>query len=174
MAAVSVVLIVMTETRLPIVGFEKEFLDLLRETVSALPEGTAEFFVGQNPSRARQSFAYFRIKPTNPHSAGIEGYVYEGQGIDFTIGVATSGEVFVSSGKGARLNSRVDWFLRVCRAIFTTHSTETVTYDANGRPIRGRLVLSLDGRRIRLGASLVLWPIRLGKTTKQFSYEPYL
>lgn len=153
-------------------GFESEFLERIRELVDSLPKGTAELYIGHPPSHPK-SLPYFRITPTNPRSAKIQGFVCEGQGIDFTIGEATGGEGFVSRKKTARGTAHVEGFLRICHSVFTSNFSEVITLNSRGHRIHSEITLDVDGREIRLHSGWFLWRLFPKKTTKTFSYEPY-
>jgi hypothetical protein len=159
--------------RPPIQGFEAIFLERLDQLVRALPKGAADLYVGKHPSHTKSVFPYFCITPTNPRSAKVQGFVYEGQGIDFTIGQGTGGEVFVSREKTERQNANLERFLRMCEAVFTTSFNETLVCSRRGRVIWSRIELSLDGLTVRIGGRQVFWWLFPGRTTKQFLYEPY-
>jgi hypothetical protein len=153
-------------------GFETEFLERIRELVGSLPKGSAELYVGRHPSNPK-SLPYFRVTPTNSLAAEIEGYVCEGQGIDFKIGCATGGEVFVSSKRTARDRVRVEEFLEICRTVFASGLTETIVLNSSGARVHSEITLELKGRKIRLHSGWFLWRLFPNKTVKHLSYEPY-
>lgn len=162
----------MVETPVTIVGFEKEFLERLRKTVQSLPAGTADLYIGHYPSSPK-SFPWFRIMPTNPRAAKIEGFVIDGQGIDFMFGDASTGEVFVSPKRTSRQLAHVERFFRLCQAIFTEHAVELVVRNIKGRPIWTRLTIPVDGRTEKVGGGYFLWWLSPKRTKRVIRYEPY-
>src|SRR5579862_8795528 len=90
--------------------FEERIGARLSALVAALPNGTANLYVGANPTDPKALFPYFLITPSNPRSAKIRGYVVEGQGFDYTIGQATGGEIFVPPNNTARARAKEDRF----------------------------------------------------------------
>lgn len=99
--------------------------------------------------------------------------MYEGQGIDYTIGRGKGGEVFIPGPFNAQAKKRVDSFLRILNAVFTTQFREELTYNSGGSVIRSKIILSVDNTRVRLGGHFIFWWLRTGKTAKTYSYEPY-
>lgn len=157
---------------MPILEFEKRILNRLEATVLALPSGTAELYIGDYPGVEKSLFPYFSVTPTNPKSATIRGTVIEGQGIDFTIGHGTGGEIYIKEdGKDAR--TLENWFFKVCNAVFISRFSETLTYNASGRVIRSAIALQIDRRRVRLGGQHIFWWAFRRKTMKTFDYDPY-
>jgi hypothetical protein len=153
--------------------FEERVTARLKALVTVLPDGAATFYAGANPNAlAKSLFPYFCITPSNPKSATIRGYVIERQGIDFTIGQATGGEIFVANGS-ARARAHEDRFYQICQAVFTSSFTEYLTYSKRGRVIRSRIVLQLDSRSVQLGGHQLFWWAVLNRTEKCFHYEPY-
>jgi hypothetical protein len=154
-------------------GFEERVTARLNAMVAALPPGTATLYVGSDPNCvAKALFPYFRITPGNLKSATITGYLVEGQGIDFTIGQATGGEIFVSNDN-ARGGAEEDRFFRICQAVFTSSFTERLTYSKRGRVICSRIVLQLGSQSVRLGGHRFFWWAVPNRTEKLFHYEPY-
>jgi hypothetical protein len=172
LAAIGMGVVALVGETYAIPGFETEFLKRIRELVDSLPKGTAELYVGHHPSNPK-SLPYFCITPTNPRAAKIRGFVCEGQGIDFTIGEATGGEVFVSRKNTARGTAHVEGFLQLCHAVITANFAEVITLDSRGHKIHSEITLHIDGRRIYLHSGWFLWRLFPNKTTKTFSYEPY-
>ena len=171
MASVSMVVGV-TGSSATTLDFESEFLERIREIVGSLPKGSAELYVGRHPSHP-ESLPYFRVIPTNSLAAEIEGYVCEGQGIDFKIGCATGGEVFVSSKRTARDRARVEEFLEICRAVFASGLTEMIVFNSSGGRVHSEIALGFKGRKIRLHSGWFLWRLFPNKTVRHLSYEPY-
>jgi hypothetical protein len=156
----------------PIIGIERVFLEKLGDLLRTLPAGKAELSIGPDAtSHDAPLCPMFQITPANPRAARIRGFVCDGQGIDFTIGVATGGEVFIGRND-PRADLKIERFLALLRAVFTSSFVETVTYDRKGRPIRGR-IRDLGGHHVLGAGSIVLWPIRLGKSRKRIAYAPY-
>ena len=163
----------MVESSGAVQGFEHEFLERLRgDLVRALPEGTADFYVG-HPASHPNSLPYFRITPTNPRAAKIQGFVCEGQGIDFTIGEATGGEVFVSRKRNAEDRIGVEKFFQICRAVFTSHFSETIVLNPRGRRLWSKIVLTVDGRKVRLQGGSIFWFLFPRRAKRVICYEPY-
>jgi hypothetical protein len=153
--------------------FEERVVARLNAMVAALPNGTANLYVGADPNSPKSLFPYFRITPTNPRSATIRGHVVEGEGFDYAIGRGTSGEIFVSLNNSARARAREDKFFQICHAVFTSSFTEYLTYSSRGKVIRSRMVLQLDFRSVRLGRHQLFWWLALNRTEKCFHYDPY-
>jgi hypothetical protein len=152
--------------------FEKRVGGRLNDLVAALPSGTANVYLGADPSVPGALYPYFRITPTNPKSATIRGYVIGGQGLDFTIGQATGGEIFAPDST-ARSRANEDQFFQICQVVFTSSLTEYVTYSSRGRVIRSKIVLQLGSRSVRLGGHQLFWWAVLNRSKKNFHYEPY-
>jgi hypothetical protein len=156
----------------PILEFGKRILNRLEERVLALPAGTADLYIGDYPGVEKSVFPYFSVTPTNSKSATIRGAVISGQGIDFTVGHGTGGEIYIKNdGKVAR--TQENWFFKICDAVFTSWFSETLTFDAGGHVIRSALALQIDRRRVRLGGQHIFWWASRRKTMKTFDYEPY-
>jgi hypothetical protein len=156
----------------PINGIETRILERLRATVATLPAGAAELYTGRD-SVSQSPFPYFRVTPSNPRSAVIRGFVIDDQGIDFTIGHATGGEVVITREGGNRGKRREDWFFRVCHAVFTVHFSEKLIYSAGGRVIYSRIELEVDGRKVHIGGHQICWWLFPRRAAKCFSYGPY-
>ena len=153
--------------------FEERATARLNAMVGALPNGIATVHIGCDPdSVAKALFPYFRITPSNPKSATIRGYLIERQGIDFTIGEATGGEMFVPNDS-PRARANEERFFQICQAVFMSSFTEDLTYSRRGRVIRSKIVLQLDSRSLRLGGHQLFWWAALNRTEKRFYYEPY-
>ena len=152
--------------------FEERALARLNAMVAALPSGTATLYAGADPNFPKALFPYFRITPSNPKSATIRGHLIEGQGIDFAIGQATGGEIFVPNDS-ARGKAEEDRFFQICQAVFASSFTECLTYSKLGKVIRSKIVLRLDSRSVQLGGHQLFWWAVLNRTEKYFHYEPY-
>jgi hypothetical protein len=155
----------------PILEFEKRILNRLEEKVLALPAGTADLYIGDYPGVEKSVFPYFSVTPTNPKSATIRGAVIAGQGIDFTVGHGTGGEIYIKNGKVAR--TQENWFFKICDAVLTSRFSETLTFDSGGHVIHSTIALQIDGRRVRLGGQHIFWWAFRRKTMKTFVYDPY-
>lgn len=156
-------------------GFETKFLERLKTVVAALPAGrTAELSVSNERAGTRSSLPHFRIKPSNQRSARIEGFFIEGEGINFTMGEGTWRELYVTSETGVRQEKQIDRFFEICQTIFSSKSTEVLTYSSSARLIRSRLTAKVNGRDVLLGGGQqFFWWLFPGRVTKRFSYEPY-
>lgn len=154
------------------VGFEAEFMEKLRELVGTLPKGTAELYIGHVPAHPK-SLPFFRITPTNHQAAIIQGGVCDGQGIDFKIGQATGGEIFVSPKRTDRDNARVERFFQICRSVFSSNFCEVLILNSSGSKVWSRITLKVDGRRVRLGGGWIFWWLVPRKTKRVVCYEPY-
>jgi hypothetical protein len=146
------------------VGFEVHMIECLRAEIAALPERSAELYVGSDPRYPKSPFPFFRITPRNSQSAPIQGMIADYQGIDFTVGRGTGGEIPIG---------RADHFLRICRAVFTTRFSEVVVYSRRGRVIWSRVILKIDGHKVGIGGGQIFWWLFPKRVTKVFSYEPY-
>lgn len=155
-------------------GIERRILGRLSTMIERLPPGAAKLMTGENPTLEpkKNLFPYFRVAPANPRSASIEGYIYEGQGIDFKIGEAIVGEIYVSP-KEKTDSIEEDKFFRICHATFTTHFSEELIYSPSNRVIWSRMVLDAGGRKVRLSGHQIFWWLVPGRTTKNIRYEPY-
>ena len=152
------------------IAFETRILDRLKSAVDVLPKGTAVFSTQKD---ARTLYPHFRISPANPQSATIHGYVIAGQGIDYTIGRGTGGEIFIKNGLNQKARAEEEEFFQICEAVFRTRFTETLTYNSTGKLIRSAIVLMIRDREVRLGGHRIFWWVSPHKTEKRFSYEPY-
>jgi hypothetical protein len=162
----------MIEAPYTIPGFETRFAERLRNTVAALPVGAAQLSFDKKPCGG-PLLPHFRITPTNPHSAIVEGCFAEGEGINFSIGHGTSGEVYVTTEMGENVKAQEDRFFDICRAVFTTRFSEDLVYNSHGRRVSSRMVLEIDGHTMVLGRHRAFWWLFPNKTRKHFSYEPY-
>jgi hypothetical protein len=140
-------------------GFERSFLERLEGVVQALPGNAATL---QTESSA--DYVIFKIFPTNRNSAPIEGEASTQGGIALKIGRATRVELSTNAE---------DRFFLICRAVFTSHFTESLISTSKGRTLYSRIVLSIDGRQIRLGGHQLFWWLFPNKRKELFSYAPY-
>ena len=151
---------------------ETRILDRLRAAVAALPEKTAVFNIEANYATAPGPC--FRITPMNPQSAPIRGSVASTFGIYFTIGEATCGEVYLASWRSKSNKEEEDHFFGICRAVFTTHFSEDLTYNRAGSGVlRSRITLQVGERRVRISGHQIFWWLYPMRKTKHISYEPY-
>jgi|ERR1700687_1477874 len=151
---------------------EIRILDRLKATVAALPEKTAVLDLETNYPTAPGPC--FRITPTNPHSAPIRGSVSNGFGIYFTIGEATTGEIYLASWRSKSNKKEEDHFFDICQAVFTTHFSEDLIYNhADNWVLRSRIILRVGERKIRIWGHQIFWWLYPMRKTKHISYEPY-
>jgi len=154
-------------------GFETTFAERLRGVVAELPKGTAELQFEKRACGSPSPLPHFSIAPSNPRSSPIEGFFVQGEGINFSIGRATSREIYIANKTGNNANAEEDEFFRICQAVFTTRFSEKVVYDSRGNVIWSRIVLGVDSRKVVLGGHRIFWWLHSGKNRKQFEYEPY-
>ena len=151
-----------------------QVLDRLKATVAALPEKSVELQVSEDRDpRACFPGWRFRITPTKPDSASLQGLVDSVFGVWFIIGQATRGEVFLAGRNGKQNKIKEDAFFDICHAVFTTHFSEEVTYSSSNWVLRSRVTLRAGERMVRIGGHQILWWLYPRRTTKHFSYEPY-
>jgi hypothetical protein len=167
--------LVMVKNRISPGGLEIRVLDRLREIVAALPEKSADLYIDEDRDpKARVPGWHFRVTPSKQHSACIQGLVDSSFGIYFTIGEATAGEIFLASRSSKTNEMEEERFFAICRAVFTTHFSEDVTYSStSNRVLRSRIMLRVDERTIRIGGHQLFGWLYPRRTTKHFSYEPY-
>lgn len=166
--------LVMVKNRISPSGLETRVLDRLRESVAALPEKSADLYIDEDRDpRARVPGWQFRVTPAKQHSACIQGLVDSSFGIYFTVGQATAAEIFLASRSSKSNEMEEERFFDICRAVFTTHFSEDVTYSSASRVLRSRIMLCVDERTIRIERHQILWWLYLRRTTEHFSYEPY-
>ncbi len=109
--------------KLRFTNFEARFLQRLEAVVEALPAGSAELAISKQQGGNKFPFPHFRINPSNPRSAKIEGFFVEEECINFTLGVATWVELFVSSTSQMQQDKQIDRFLEICHLLFSNEST---------------------------------------------------
>lgn len=160
----------MTQTIYTSPGFETRFRERLEGVIGRLPTGVAELHLEKKPCGSPSPLPYFRIVPSKQGSAPIQGFFAQGEGINFTVGEATSREIFVNS----KLEEQAeDVFFRICRGVFETRFSEKLIYSSQGKLVRSRIVLKVDGNEITLGGQKAFWWLYPKKTRRQLDYEPY-
>jgi hypothetical protein len=157
----------------PIAGFEATVIKLLGDRLAKMPAGTAVLNIGKHPLDPDSPFPYFEVAPKNPRAASIRGSISNGEGIFITVGQASSRELWIRGGNIFRGLPCEDEFLIICEALFTTHSSEDVSYDSRGRVLRSRLVLDIRGKKVAFSSNRRLSRLLRKSTKKHFSYEPY-
>jgi hypothetical protein len=151
-----------------------QVLDRLKAAIATLPEKSAELHVSEDRDpRACFPGWRFRITPTKPGSASVQGFVDSVFGVWFTIGQATRGEAFLAGRNGKQNQIEEDAFFDICHAVFTTHFSEEVTYSSSNQVLRSRITLRVGERTVCIGGHQVFWWLYPTRTTKRFSYEPY-
>jgi hypothetical protein len=137
--------------------------------IERLPVGVAELHLEKKRCGSPSPLPYFRIVPSKRGSAPIQGFFAQGEGINFTVGEATSREIFVNS----KLEEKAeDEFSRICRSVFETRFSEKLIYSSQGKLLWSRIVLKVNGDEITLGGQKAFWWL-YPKTRRQLHYEPY-
>jgi hypothetical protein len=163
----------MVETIYTIAGFETRFLERLKDMTDKLPTGVAETHFEKKAQDSIAVFPYFRIVPSNERSAPIKGFFIEGEGITFSIGHGTSGEIYISGKSAEEAKAREDEFFGICQAVITTRSYEKLIYNSDGQVIWARMTLRIGDCKRVLGNHRAFWWLCRNRTMKEFSYEPY-
>jgi hypothetical protein len=139
--------------------FETRFIGHLQSFVSAAPPNVLTL-----QTDAQSDYVIFKMIPSNPKSAAIQGEASTQGGITFTVGRASKGELSTV---------RDEFFFEMCEAVFTSHLTEYVVQSTSGRILATRIILIVNGKKLRLGGSQMLWWLLFPKRqTKVFEYEP--
>jgi hypothetical protein len=166
------------ETRFSIGTFERNILDRLESLVRTLPAGAARLEIGSHPTDPTCPYPFFLIEPTNEHSARIRGLIggeeHKDGGISITIGQASYRELWINARHPERAVTRVDEFLQICAAVFTTYFSEDVTYDLQGKTVKSRLRLHVKGKIIVFSSGVLLQNPFKKTIFRRLQYQPYV
>lgn len=151
-------------------GFETKFRERLEAMIKGLPVGVAELHFEKKPCGSPSPVPYFRIVPSRRRSAPVEGFFVQGEGINLTVGEATSHEIFVNSKLQGKAE---DEFFQICRGVFETHFSENLIYSSQGKLIWSRIALKVGDDELKLGGQRAFWWLYPKKARRRLDYKPY-